>query len=136
MLFRIRMGVPEMEAFWNEVSARQLQNKLGKDEEKFFKKLVRALGFLGQNPRHLGLASHEIRDLSRQHGIKIFQSYLENNTPAAGRVFWAYGPDQGDITVLALEPHPEDQKRGAYQRIKLSAMPPRKSKTEDAKAGH
>lgn len=30
--------------------------------------------------------------------MKIFQSYLENNTPAAGRLFWAYGPDSGDIT--------------------------------------
>ncbi len=30
---------------------------------------------------------------------------------------------QRDITVLAIEPHPEDQKRGAYQRIKLSALP-------------
>jgi hypothetical protein len=124
--FRIRMGVPEMEALWNDLSARKLQSRLEKDEEKFFKKLVKALGFLGQNPRHAGLASHEIDDLTRKHGIKIFQSYLENNTPAAGRLFWAYGPDHGDITVLALEPHPEDQKRGAYQRLKISSLPARK----------
>jgi hypothetical protein len=31
-----------------------------------------------------------------------------------------------DITVLAIEPHPEDQKRGAYQHIKLSTLPPAK----------
>jgi len=55
--------------------------------------------------------------------MKIFQSYLENNVPAAGRFFWAYGPEQGDITILAIEPHPEDQKHGAYQRIKLSNLP-------------
>jgi hypothetical protein len=36
--------------------------------------------------------------------------------------------DKGDITVLAIEPHPEDQKRGAYQRIKLSALPASKLK--------
>ena len=131
MAFRIRMGVPEMEAFWNDVSARKLQGKLSKDEEKFFKKLVKALTFLGQNPRHPGLASHEIDDLTRKHRMKIFQSYLENKTPAAGRLFWAYGPDQGDITVLAIEPHPEDQKRGAYQRVKLSNMPARTPERED-----
>jgi hypothetical protein len=28
----------------------------------------------------------------------------------AGRVFWTYGPDKGEITVLAVEPHPEDKK--------------------------
>ena len=74
MAFRIRMGVPEMEAFWNDVSARKLQGKLSQGEETFFKKLVKALAFLGQNPRHPGLASHEIDDLTRKHGMKIFQS--------------------------------------------------------------
>jgi hypothetical protein len=127
------MGVPELEAWWNDLSARKLQGRLDKDEEKFFQKLVKALGFLGQNPRHPGLASHEIDDLTRKHGIKIFQSYLENHTPAAGRLFWAYGPDRGDITVLAVEPHPEDQKRGAYQRIKLSTLPARKPPPEERK---
>jgi hypothetical protein len=42
-------------------------------------------------------------------------------------MFWAYGPDKGDITILAVESHPEDRKRGAYQRIKLASMPRRKT---------
>jgi hypothetical protein len=123
MPFRIRMGLPEMAAAWDDLVARKQQGKLSGDEVKFFKKLVKALGYLSQNPRHNSLASHEIDDLTRKHGFKIFQSYLENRTPAAGRLFWAYGPDQGDLTVLAVEPHPEDQKRGAYARIRLSALP-------------
>jgi hypothetical protein len=129
MAFKIRMGLPEMEALWKDLSTRKLQAKLDRDEEKFFKKLVKALGYLQENPRHNSLASHEIDDLTRKYRFKIFQSYLENATPAAGRLFWAYGPDKGDITVLAVEPHPEDQKRGAYQRIKLSTLPPAKPKT-------
>ena len=124
------MGLPEMAAFWNDLSTRKQRGQLDRDEEKFFKKFVKALGHLSQNPRHNSLASHEIDDLTRKYGFKIFQSYLENNTPAAGRLFWAYGPDQGDITVLTIEPHPEDQKRGAYARIKLSALPSAKSKSE------
>jgi hypothetical protein len=55
----------------------------------------------------------------------VFEAYLENNTPAAGRVFWAYGPDKGDITNLGVEPHPDD-KRGSYSRIRLSGLPPAK----------
>ena len=124
MVFKIRMGQPEMEALWLDLSTRKLRGGLDKDEEKLFKKLVKALGFLSSNPKHNSLASHEITELSRKHGIRIFQSYLENNTPGAGRLFWAYGPEQGDITVLAIEPHPEDKKRGAYERIKLSSLPP------------
>jgi hypothetical protein len=131
MAFNIRMGLPEMEAFWTNLVTRKQSGKMGKDEEKFFKKLVKALGYLAGNPRHNSLASHEIDDLTRKHGFKIFQSYLENNTPSAGRIFWTYGPDQQDITALAIEPHPEDQKRGAYQRIKLSALPPAKERRSD-----
>ena len=57
------------------------------------------------------------------YGVKVWQSYLENRTPAAGRIFWAYGPGKGEITILAVEPHPEDQKHGGYDRVKLSALP-------------
>ena len=131
MAFNIRMGLPEMEALWNKLSTRKRQGQLNTDEEKFFKKLVKALGHLQANPRHNSLASHEIDDLTRKYGLKIFQSYLENNTPAAGRLFWAYGPDSGDITVLAVEPHPEDRKHGAYQRLKFSKFPGAKSKSSE-----
>jgi hypothetical protein len=131
MPFQIRMGVPEMEALWKDLSTRKVAGTLDQSEEKHFKKLVKALGLLAANPRHPGLSSHEIGDLTKKHGIKIFQSYLENRIPAAGRLFWAYGPDQGDITVLAIEPHPEDQKRGAYQRITLSKVPAGKPRSPD-----
>ena len=122
-MFVIRMGVPEMEERWEDLSSRYEQNTLGKSDVKLFKKLVRALDHLRNDPRHPGLASHEISELSELHGTKIWQSYLENNTPAAGRIFWAYGPGRGEITVLAMEPHPENTKRGAYRRIKLDAFP-------------
>jgi hypothetical protein len=128
MPFHIRMGIPEMAALWLDLSTRHNAGSLDKEEQKFFKKLVKALSYLAENPKHNSLASHEIDDLSRKHGIKIFQSYLENNTPGAGRIFWAYGPDKSDITILAIEPHPEDKKRGAYERIKLSKFDPTKAK--------
>jgi hypothetical protein len=133
MAFQIRMGVPEMEALWADLSTRKRQAKLSRDEEKLFKKLVKALGYLQQDPRHNSLASHEISELTRKYGFKIFQSYLQNATPAAGRLFWAYGPDKSDITVLAIEPHPEDQKRSAYQRIKLSALHSPEARTDKRK---
>jgi hypothetical protein len=51
----------------------------------------------------------------------------KTGTPAAGRVFWAYGPDKGDITILAVEPHPEGKKHGAYERVKLASMARKKA---------
>ena len=133
MPFRIRMGLPEMEVLWLDLSSRSSQGNLDKEEQKLFKKLVKALGHLAENPKHNSLASQEIEDLSRKHGIRIFQSYLENHTPGAGRLFWTYGPDKADITVLAIEPHPEDKKRGAYERIKLSKLAPPKGGKGSAK---
>lgn len=76
---------------------------------------------LSQNPRYLGLQSHEITSLTARYGMKVWESYLENNTPAAGRIFLACGPEQGDITVIGPEPHPND-KANAYKKITLSQM--------------
>lgn len=121
--YTLRMGVPEMEAYWESLLRRHHQGELDATEVKRFKKLVKTLGYLQENPRHNSLASHEISDLSRKFGQKVFQSYMENNTPAAGRIFWTYGPGNAQITILAIEPHPEDQKRGAYGRVRLSGMP-------------
>jgi hypothetical protein len=117
------MGVPEMEAVWNDLVARHEQAQLSGKEQKFFRKLVKALGYLEVNSRHNSLESHEIAPLTRRYGVKVWQSYLENRTPGAGRIFWAYGPGRGEITILAIEPHPEDQKHGAYDRVKLSELP-------------
>lgn len=63
---------------------RKLQALLNKDEEMFFKKLVKALGFLQDNPKHNSLASHEITELSRKYGIIIFQSYLATRQEQSG----------------------------------------------------
>jgi hypothetical protein len=121
--YAIRMGVPEMEDHWNDISSRSDANQLNVEEKRYFKKLVKTLGYLSANPRHPGLESHEIDDLSRRYGLRVWQSYLENKTPSAGRIFWVYGPDRGEITVIGIEPHPEDKKRGAYDRIPLSRFP-------------
>lgn len=123
MNFKIFMGVPEMEDFWNDLSLRKLANTLNKDEEKLFKKFYKVLTYLSTNPRHNSLQSHEIKPLSKRYGTRVWESYLEKKTPAAGRVFWVYGPDKDQITVIGLEPHPEDKKKGGYDKVNLSDLP-------------
>ncbi len=127
MDYKIRLGIPEVEMLWNDLYDRYKQARLGKNELAFFKKFGKALKLLSTNPKHNSLNSHEIDSLSQKYGLKIWQSYLENNVPAAGRIFWAYGPSKGEITILGVEPHPEDSKRGAYGRIKLSSFPQNKN---------
>jgi hypothetical protein len=93
------------------------------DEEKLARKFFKTLDLLSANPYHNSLESHEIDALTKRVGFKVFQSYLENRKPGAGRLFWAYGPERGQITVLGLEPHPENTTRG-YAGIHLSRFPP------------
>jgi hypothetical protein len=50
MAFNIRMALPEMAALWTDLSTRKQQGRLDKDEEKFFKKLVKALGYPARTP--------------------------------------------------------------------------------------
>lgn len=120
-MFTIRMGIPEIEAFWAELEAKVESETASKDEVKLYKKIGKALVLLANDPRHPGLNSHEISSLTARYGQKVWESYLENKTPAAGRIFWTYGPGQGDITIIAIEPHPND-KSNAYKKITLSAM--------------
>ena len=120
-MFTLRMGVPEMRDLWEDLTNKAREGDLSKDEAALLKKLVKALRFLSQDPRHPGLASHEIDALSRRYGEKVWQSYLQNKAPRAGRMFWVYGPGKAEITVIGLEPHPEDAKSSGYTKIRLSA---------------
>lgn len=52
--------------------------------------------------------------------MKVWQSYLENNNSEARRMFWVYGPNRRDITIIELDPHSESRKNGAYNRVELS----------------
>ena len=123
MTFTIRMGVPDMAAFNDEITAKARAGTLDRDEKALFKQWRKALGHLAQNPRHPGLRTHEIDPLSERFGQKVFQSYL-NQGDTADRLYWVYGPGRGEITVVGLEPHPEDRKRGGYERVSLSELPP------------
>lgn len=73
---------------------------------KRFKAVRKALGYLEMNPRHPGLNTHKFSALTGPNGEEIFEAYAENQTPAAYRIFWFYGPDKKMITIIAITPHP------------------------------
>jgi hypothetical protein len=119
-MFKIRLGVPEMAELWEDLSSKAASATLGKDDEKLYKKWGKAMALLASDPQYPGLHSHEIDALSRRYGEKVLQSYLENRNSTAARMYWVYGPKKGEITVIGLEPHPEDKKSSGYAKVKLS----------------
>lgn len=73
---------------------------------KRLKAVRKALGLLETNPRHPGLNTHKFSSLKGPNGEEVFEAYAENRTPAAWRIFWYYGPEMKQITILAITPHP------------------------------
>ena len=120
-MFSIHMGVPEMEEFWNSLCSKVKGGTASKRDQELYAKMGKALSLISSNPRHPGLHSHDIEALTKRYGMKVWESYLENKTSSAWRIFWVYGPDKADITIIGLEPHPND-KKDSYKKIALSKM--------------
>ncbi|MBQ7497276.1 MAG: hypothetical protein IJU00_05520 [Selenomonas sp.] len=123
MSFAIRMGIPEMLELWTDLSQKNAAGTISKKELSLYNKWGKAMRLLSQDPSYPSLHTHDIEPLTKRYGVKVWQSYLENNTSRAMRMYWVYGPDRQDITIIGLEPHPEDKKNGAYDKVTLSDMP-------------
>lgn len=124
MVYDVVMGLPEMKALWENLQQRHIDGTISKEDESLYKKWGKTMKLIAQNPFHPSLQTHEIKPLSKRYGTRVWQPYLENRTSDAMRTYWVYGPKQQQITIVGLEPHPEDKKNGAYDRIKLSDLPP------------
>ena len=77
-------------------------------QEGLFKQVAKTVRQLVDNPRHTGLNTHEYDSLPHPFDPKgkVFEAYAQNKTPGAYRVFWCYGPGPGEITIIAITPHP------------------------------
>jgi len=85
-----------------------LRRRKSSRDEGLFKQVHKCVSLLAENPRPPGLETHEFRSLDHPFspGGKVFEAYAQNKTPGAYRIFWCYGPATGEITILAITPHP------------------------------
>lgn len=78
------------------------------------KQVRKTLGYLETDLRAKSLQTHKHEALSLRYKREVFEAYVQQNMPAAYRVFWRYGDDEKDsqgkrisvITVIAITPHP------------------------------
>ncbi len=73
---------------------------------KRYKAVSKAIRLLGSNPRHPGLQTHKYESMVGSNGEEVFEAYAEQHTPAAYRIFWHYGPEKQQITIIAITSHP------------------------------
>lgn len=69
-------------------------------------KIKNAVKKLRENPRYAGLHTHKNNSVKNPFNIETFQSYVENKTAGAFRIFWCYFPDKNQITIFTITPHP------------------------------
>jgi hypothetical protein len=78
--------------------------------EGLFKQVAKCLDALRQNSKHPGLQTHEYQSFKFEilpgKKVKVFESYAQNRTPGAYRIFWCYGPSANEITIVEIVPHP------------------------------
>ncbi len=77
--------------------------------EGLFFQIAKAIDLLADNPRHPSLQTHEYHGACEhpyKRGDKVFEAYAQNRTADAYRIVWCYGPDRGEITLLAIVGHP------------------------------
>ena len=80
--------------------------KLNKSKKRAFKAVKKILGYMETNLRHPSLNTHKFDDIISPIGEEVFESYAQNDTPGAYRIFWCYGPGKGQIYIITITPHP------------------------------
>jgi hypothetical protein len=108
---------PEATSAYNELKAgaraslasrRKNEKAKSSKVEGLFKQIHKTVTLLASNPKHPGLKTHEYHSLPHPYdpAQKVFEAYAQNQTPGAYRVFWCYGPEHRQITIIAITPHP------------------------------
>lgn len=87
--------------------ARAQLSDLGRVDVRKGRKVRKSLAMLGElGPRYPALHSHKYVGLTGPNGEEVWESYVENNTPGAWRIWWVYGPGKDEITVVTVGKHP------------------------------
>jgi len=89
-----------------EAQLRALEFDENKKDLAKLRKVRKCLSYLEANPKHPGLETHAYDSVAGKNGEKVWEAYVENNTPGAWRVFWHYGPERGQITIISISAHP------------------------------
>lgn len=87
---------------------KRLNKKKSSKQEGLFKQVRKIIQYLGDNPRHPSLNTHEYDSIPNPYDAdeKVFEAYAQNKTPGTYRVFWCYDPDKKEISIIAITPHP------------------------------
>jgi hypothetical protein len=97
------VNAPPSQLLYTREAERVLDNLRAKKQyEAKLKKVRKALRLL----QHPGLHSHDYQSVPGPGGVTLWESYVENKTPSAWRIWWIYGAGDAQITIVTIGPHP------------------------------
>jgi hypothetical protein len=111
MSFRLRWTSEATKTFTDLQGAAQqsIKGKVKPSKQAgLFKQVAKSVRQLAADPRHRSLNTHGYDSLDHPFDPKgkVFEAYAQNRTPGAYRIFWCYGPNKGELTIIAITPHP------------------------------
>jgi hypothetical protein len=68
-----------------------------------YKAVEKALDWMQIDLKHPSLHTHKMQ--GNLFGEEVFETYVENHSPGAYRIFWSYGNQRGLLHILSIEPH-------------------------------
>lgn len=101
------MSAPPFTLLYTDEAQAVMDDLLARPRDVKTKKVKKALRLLRDvGPSHPGLESHKYHSLRGPNGEDVWESYVENHTPSAWRIWWVYGPDADTLTITTVGPHP------------------------------
>ena len=98
MTFKLLLG--------NEAAQQLTKLQNDNSKERILKDVLKTLELMKVNLRHPSLNTHEYQNVKNSDGEKLFESYAQQKTSGAYRIFWHYGPGKRVITIILIIPHP------------------------------
>lgn len=75
------------------------------DLQEKFKKVKKAIRMMRDvGPTYPSFCTHQMQYLKGPNGVTIWNSYIENKTPQAWRMYWVRC-DDGAIQIVSIGPH-------------------------------
>ena len=75
------------------------------DLQEKFKKVKKAIRMMRDvGPTYPSFCTHQMQYLKGPNGVTIWNSYIENRTPQAWRMYWVRC-DDGAIQIVSIGPH-------------------------------
>ena len=99
--------MPAFELLWTDQAEKQfleLQHRGPKDKYTKVRKTLETLTCRG--PKYPSLHSHKYQSIKGPGGEEVWESYVENRTSGAWRIWWMYGPTPNVITLIMIAKHP------------------------------